>query len=237
MELWDLFDKEGNFVRTFVRKSGRIPDGLYHKTVEIVPTDMKGHLLLTQRALTKRLGAGKFEFPAGSVISGETEQQAAVRELMEETGLKPKALYLLQKATINGSGNNRSGMKRYTYLAYIPDMTKAEMHFPPEEVMGHKIVTFDEWMALMTTSQYNHNRLTAYATNFASNLKIYCNKYADSTTLTKPEQEPKKEPMNRATGLAPKRNTKLDPRCYEQDDTPQRPENWEPEFEQGDDGT
>jgi 8-oxo-dGTP diphosphatase len=43
--------------------------------------------LLVKRADTKEMNPGKWEFPGGFVEDDETEREAALRELREETGL------------------------------------------------------------------------------------------------------------------------------------------------------
>lgn len=154
-ETWDLYDKDLNFVKPFVRGSGFIPRGLYHKAVEIIPTDMKGYLLLTRRSLLKRIGGGCLEFPAGSVISGETEKDAAIRELREETGLQATKLFFLRRVATDG-------IIRYIYLACIPELTEQDINYDPHEVMGYQFVSFDRWMDLLTTGEYNIVRTNCY---------------------------------------------------------------------------
>jgi ADP-ribose pyrophosphatase len=59
--------------------------------VVILPVDSKGNVLLVRQyrhAVDKEL----LELPAGSIDPGETPEQAAVRELREETGFKPGKL-------------------------------------------------------------------------------------------------------------------------------------------------
>lgn len=227
-EVWDLFDENGNPRGKFVRGNGRIPPGLYHKTVEVIPTDMAGTLLLTRRSLNKRSGAGQLEFPAGSVISEETEKDAAIRELEEETGLRPQELYFLQKARTNG-------IFRYTYLAYVPDMTRKNISYSPEEVMGHEFVSYDEWLELLPTSEYNGFRTRFYTDKLFANVKQLVNK---NVSRKKPNQrQPKKHaPLTASKSLATKPPYKVDAAPDDGAIPPELAE-WEPNFEQGDDGT
>ncbi len=52
-------------------------------------------LLLTRRAAALRAHAGQWALPGGRVDDGETAEQAALRELDEETGLAPGAVAVL----------------------------------------------------------------------------------------------------------------------------------------------
>ncbi len=49
--------------------------------------DRDQRVLIAQRPPGKHM-AGRWEFPGGKVASGETERQALVRELYEETGVR-----------------------------------------------------------------------------------------------------------------------------------------------------
>ena len=228
-EVWDLFDKDYRPRGTFIRGNGLIPDGLYHKTVEIIPTDMEGNLLLTRRSMHKKSGAGQLEFPAGSVISGETEEEAALRELKEETGLQPKKIFFLQRARMKG-------VIRYTYLAYIPDIITAQIKCPPVEVMGYRFVSFKQWAELLTTQEYNAFRLSCYNKSFMENMEKLVNRYtAEKAEETAAAQ---KAPLTPSSRLGTKKPRHLDHRCYETDPItqPEADPDWEPDFEQGDDG-
>jgi len=59
--------------------------GEYPKVAVDVVLENKGKVLLVQRALEPF--AGKWALPGGFVEEGETVEQAAVREVKEETGL------------------------------------------------------------------------------------------------------------------------------------------------------
>ena len=190
-EVWDLFDKDLNFRGTFIRGNGYIPADLYHKTVEVIPTDMEGNLLLTRRAMTKRIAAGQLEFPAGSVISGETEENAAVRELEEETGLRAKKIYFMQRA-------RSKGIIRYTYVAYIPDLMTTYINYAKDEVMGYRFATFQQWQALLTTQEYNQFRTACYTPQFMQALKSLVNRYA------KEAKQKEKPPLKASSGLCGK---------------------------------
>lgn len=68
---------------------------LRHVTVVAIVVGEDGKILLTRRAphLTR---AGKFTVPGGFMDRGENASQAITREILEETGLKPRNLSLFK---------------------------------------------------------------------------------------------------------------------------------------------
>ena len=54
---------------------------------------------------------GKYAFPGGKVEPGESSEQAARRELMEETNLSAGALTLLQSMILDGDNEKRYSLK------------------------------------------------------------------------------------------------------------------------------
>lgn len=143
VEYWNLYsEKTDKFYRRIPKGDTVIPAGYYHICVEIIPTDMAGHMLVTRRSMNKKSGAGRYEFPAGSVMAGEMPMQAAVRELREETGLTAQKMIAL-------GSNQIPGMKRYLYLAFIPDIMNERILLQPGETMGYRFVTYEEWLDLL----------------------------------------------------------------------------------------
>lgn len=183
-ENWDLFDKNGKFVRIFTRGHGMIPKGLHHKTVEVIPCDEKGRLLITQRSLRKTRGAGLWEFPAGSVKSRETPAAAATRELLEETGLKAKRTVLLHIVA-------DKEFERHIYMAIIDDLSVARISCPPEEIMDYKIVHFGQWLELTTTDRYDAFRSKYYTPKMIAYLQNECRKTESAAPGA--DSSPKKE--------------------------------------------
>lgn len=87
MELWDLLDKEGNPLGITHVRSGVLPQGAYHRTVEIFTVNSQGQLLVTLRDPNKETYPDMWEITGGSVVAGEDSMTAAIRELQEETGI------------------------------------------------------------------------------------------------------------------------------------------------------
>lgn len=91
MEYWDLLDAAGNPIGRTHLRGEPVPKGLYHRIVSVWTVDETDRLLLTLRAKEKESYPLYWENTAGSVLAGEESKEAAVRELLEETGLKANA--------------------------------------------------------------------------------------------------------------------------------------------------
>ena len=98
MEIWDLYDEQGRKTgETWERSRAReIPDGRYHIVCDILIRHRDGDFLLTRRDPNKEVYPGCLEASAGgSALAGETPEQAARREMLEETGLTAEKLELI----------------------------------------------------------------------------------------------------------------------------------------------
>ena len=88
-----------------------------------------------------RHGCGQMslEFPAGRIDAGETAEQAAARELLEETGYKAKAmkfLYMTNLSVVRGSDTQA------VYLAVVEDEPGEPKREPTEIGAGMEVVEF-----------------------------------------------------------------------------------------------
>lgn len=101
--------------------------GLWHRGVHVLIYTADGHILVQKRSTTIKRNPGKIDLSAGGFVdSGESPEQAAVREIKEETGL---AIAASQLTLVNLTRYNhrwKDGEKRkisraiiYTYLYKI----------------------------------------------------------------------------------------------------------------------
>lgn len=105
MELWDLLDENRlPLNRTMVRGEKK-NKGEYHTVVEVWTVNSQKQVLLTLRDSRKELYPDKWENTGGSALAGETSVQAAVRELMEETGIVADASELTLLGTNRGAAS------------------------------------------------------------------------------------------------------------------------------------
>ena len=98
MEIWDLYDRQGNKTgETWERsRAMEIPEGKYHIVCDILIRHRDGSFLLTLRDPGKDPYPDCWEASAGgSALAGETPEEAARREMREETGLDAETMELI----------------------------------------------------------------------------------------------------------------------------------------------
>ncbi|WP_251861481.1 NUDIX domain-containing protein [Clostridium sp. Marseille-Q2269] len=86
-EIWDLFDKDRNLLSEKQERNKPIKHGCYHQVASIWIKNNNGEYLMSKRHPRKAYG-GLWECTGGSIITGETSLEGAVREVQEELGIK-----------------------------------------------------------------------------------------------------------------------------------------------------
>lgn len=110
MELWDLYNENREPTgETHIR--GPMPENKYHIVIHAWITDGNGKYLISQRAADRSTFPLMWECVGGSVISGETSIEGAVREIKEEVGIDVtehdgKLVFSKIRKTVNGKRFN-----------------------------------------------------------------------------------------------------------------------------------
>lgn len=137
MELWDIYDENRVATgRTHVR-GVPLGEGEYHLIADVWTVNEKKEVLLTRRHPDKPYGL-MWECTGGSVLAGETSVEGALRELLEETGIRAKKEQLFLIHSIRQK-------ERFvdTYITKQKVVLK-DIIIQPEEVVGARFVAFDE---------------------------------------------------------------------------------------------
>ncbi len=122
----DLVDANGVIKkRAVLRSEVDQHSGLYLQVVIGVFFNNSGEVLVHKRAEGKKVNPNDIDHVCGGVMSGETPEQAVIREAEEETGLTPNNLKLVTK------GLNSYSRYRYLYSGNaegnpVADETDAE---------------------------------------------------------------------------------------------------------------
>ena len=137
MEIWDLYDEQNRKTgETWERsRAMEIPDGRYHIVCDILIRHTDGDFLLTLRDPNKDVYPGCLEASAGgSALAGETPEEAARREMLEETGLTAGGLEL-----IGTTRKPRSHSVIYAFLSVV-DCEKDSIRLQEGETVGYQWV-------------------------------------------------------------------------------------------------
>ena len=131
-----------------------------------------GEILLQQRALSKEICPGLWDVSAaGHVDSGETLEDAAVRETFEELNYKLSKTDLIKTGIFLKEQTYQNGIKdnefHHTYIACLKNSID-ELTFDPIEVEAIKLVTIKTFKDLLNLSHSNNHFI-------ASNYDYYIN--------------------------------------------------------------
>lgn len=148
MELIDIVDKEGNFTGEVIDKDIAHDKNLLHNEVGCLVINNKGQVLLQKRAASKRFNPNKYALCAGHVDSGESLENAMIRELEEEIGIKVSKEelhpYLEREITIRETNSH------ITYFYYvISNLKEEDFVIQEEELSGVKWFDIDEVIEML----------------------------------------------------------------------------------------
>ena len=150
MELLDVLDEDGKVTGKTEDKDIIHAKGLWHKEVEVWIVNQEGKILIKKQA------PNKYSITAGHVESGENVEDAMVREIKEEIGMKCKKedlkLILIAKHQSYRGDNNAF---RYGYFLKtdkkISDFIRQE-----KEVSELKYITIEELKEVVEKQDSNY---------------------------------------------------------------------------------
>lgn len=143
-ERWDLVDGDRRPLgKTHVRGEQLAAD-TYHTVIEVITFDVNGDVLLSQRHPDKTYPL-LWEGTGGSILTGETSRQGAVRELREEIGLSVEPDQLEWVATLR---RETYFLDLYRYQADAP-LQLDDLVLQEDEVVAIRLVEWSEMMALV----------------------------------------------------------------------------------------
>ena len=146
LEIWDGYNQKEELFGIDLIRGEEIPKDVYHLVVEVLIQHIDGDYLLMKRDFNKDLWPGFYEATAGgSVLKGETVQQAISREAFEETGVTVKNLKLINKQTSHPA-------IFYSYLSIV-DCDKDSIKFQEGETIAYKWLNQKDFIKFMTSNE------------------------------------------------------------------------------------
>ncbi len=96
-EYFDVVDEDDNIIGKATRAECHSNNKLIHRSVGILVFNSKGELFMQKRSMKKDMNPGKWDMSvSGHVSSGQTYEEAAVREMLEEIGVRAPIKHLFK---------------------------------------------------------------------------------------------------------------------------------------------
>jgi 8-oxo-dGTP pyrophosphatase MutT (NUDIX family) len=125
----------------------------YHKKQVIVLPILEDHSIIMPKVKRHILGEATWELPAGGIKDGESEEEGALRELREETGILIFDTSRLNKENTLIVSQNRLPMfpSIFSIEVTVDEFEQRNQH--DHEVESVRSFTFDEIKELISTGQ------------------------------------------------------------------------------------
>lgn len=137
MELCDLYDACGCPTGQTIVRGNPVPSGCYRLVTGILCMHQDGSVLIVKRHPNKRTHPNLYEASAsGGVHAGETAEQAARRELAEETGIHCGQVLPLYE--------DRDAERLYRGFLTVVDCDKSGVRLQKEEAVDYRWATRQE---------------------------------------------------------------------------------------------
>jgi isopentenyldiphosphate isomerase len=161
MEQFDILNKNGEPTGLTAYKGAKLKDGQYYLGVHAYIHNSSNEFLLQQRAFNKAFLPGGWDIHMGHAIAGETSKEGIIREIQEEIGLS------FLKNDIHFVG--RVFWEIYHHMIDIYflkiDFNISKLSLQSEEVVGVKVISMDDMLALVSNMHYRPNEYREIVTN------------------------------------------------------------------------
>ena len=149
MERFDLYDARRRFTGRTIARGEDVPDGLRRLVVHVCIFNSRGEMLIQQRQSFKTGWPNMWDISmGGGVQAGETTQQAARRELMEELGLD----FDFEEQVPAVTTTFRKGFDDIFIICAEPDLNTLRLQ--PEEVQAVRWAGLDEVLSMIENGTF-----------------------------------------------------------------------------------
>jgi isopentenyldiphosphate isomerase len=170
MELWDIFNSNRELMPYKKPRKSELSDSEYHIAVRMWIVNSQGMILLSLRNSNKS-GSLLWECTGGSVISGESRLDAAVREVYEELGITLDS----NSAKLISSERRGKHHDFYDIWLFKKDIKHEEFKLDLDEVVDVKWVTIIEFDQ-MCKEGYIMPTLSFFSKIYQEEFPQYCGK-------------------------------------------------------------
>ena len=139
MEYLDIRTRDGRLAGRSVPRGTQLKKGEYFLAVAVVVR--AGEKWLVTRRAPGKTAPLLWEFPGGGVQAGEKSEEAARRELQEETGLCPPPAAFCRKGRLAFPEKN---MLMDIYEVQVPGLVPGALCLQAEEVCDARLLTGQE---------------------------------------------------------------------------------------------
>jgi len=153
MEYLDYFDPENNNKLGVEERATVHNSGFWHREVSVWVVNEDNEVLLQKRSPLKKISPNKWSACAGHIVTGESIELAAVRELFEEVGLKAEIKELIPIGVFRSESSSNNHYK-YVFLVKT-DKKITEYVLQEEEVSEVKYVTIEKLEKILTNKDEN----------------------------------------------------------------------------------
>ncbi len=146
-EIWDAYYPDGSLAMVGLVRGEAIPEQYRHAVADVFVMHRDGTILLTQRDFKKPNFPGLWESSAGgSVLRGETFEQGARRELLEETGIEAGELIPTYRITTG----------RVIYQGYVcyTDIPKDRVVLQEEETVAFRWADRETFLRIFESDEF-----------------------------------------------------------------------------------
>jgi isopentenyldiphosphate isomerase len=150
MEYWDIYDKHGTKTNRIMQKGHTLKKGDFHLAVEawIINYDFK--VLIQQRSKQCTILPGIWALTTGRVVSAENSQQACIREIYEELGIRilRNEIFFI-KRIIRNDGLNLI----WDIYMVTKNINYSDFQLQHAEVEQIKWVSIDEYISMLNSGK------------------------------------------------------------------------------------
>lgn len=155
-EYIDIYTAERARTGRVVPRETFLEDGEFMMYVLALVENERGQFLITRRALDKRWAAGWWEVAGGGVPAGETQDEAVVREVAEETGLDVSALPLSPVYSYENVDPERGDNYIVDIYHFHLAFSKDDVVLKRDEAIDFRLATWAEISQLGSQGNFLH---------------------------------------------------------------------------------